>query len=57
MRRVAITQVAQSSGVESRENLMDFTYKVNKEILRSRQVMFAISSNEAIDISGLFCLL
>lgn len=33
MRRVAITHVAQSSGVESRESLMDFTYQINKEIL------------------------
>ena len=33
MRRVGITQMAQSSGVESKENLMDFTYKVIKEVL------------------------
>ncbi len=33
MRRVAITHVAQSSGLESSESLMDFTYKINKEIL------------------------
>ena len=33
MQRIAITQVAQSSGVESEENLMDFTYRITKEVL------------------------
>ena len=60
MRRVAITHVAQSCGVESRESLMDFTYQVNKEILdkaglRRTDVGCIISGSADIFHSGLSC--
>ncbi len=60
MRRVAITQVAQSSGVESRESLMDFTYQTNKEVLdkagmKRDEVGCVISASSDIFHSGLSC--
>jgi acetyl-CoA C-acetyltransferase len=60
MRRVAITHVAQSSGVESRESLMDFTYQVNKEILdkaglKRTEVGCIIAGSADIFHSGLSC--
>lgn len=60
MRKVAITHVAQSSGVESRESLMDFTYRVNKEILdkaglKREDVGCIIAGAADIFHSGLSC--
>jgi len=60
MRKVAITHVAQSSGVESRESLMDFTYRVNKEILdkaglKREEVGCIIAGSADIFHSGLSC--
>jgi len=60
MRKVAITHVAQSSGAESRESLMDFTYKVNKEILgkaglKREEVGCIIAGSADIFHSGLSC--
>jgi len=60
MRRVGITQMAQSSGVESKENLMDFTYKVNKEVLdkaglQRDEVDCVIIASSDIFHSGLSC--
>jgi 3-oxoacyl-[acyl-carrier-protein] synthase III len=60
MRRVAITHVAQSSGVESKESLMDFTYAVNKEILdkaglKREEVGCIIAGAADIFHSGLSC--
>jgi acetyl-CoA C-acetyltransferase len=60
MQRVAITHVAQSSGMESKESLMDFTYRVNKEILdkaglERREVGCIIAGSADIFHSGLSC--
>jgi acetyl-CoA C-acetyltransferase len=60
MRKVAITHVAQSSGVESRESLMDFTYRVNKEVLdkaglKREEVGCIIAGSADIFHSGLSC--
>ena len=60
MRKIAITHVAQSSGVESRESLMDFTYRVNKEILdkaglKREEVGCIIAGSADIFHSGLSC--
>lgn len=60
MRKVAITHVAQSSGVESRESLMDFTYRVNKEVLdkaglKREDVGCIIAGAADIFHSGLSC--
>jgi acetyl-CoA C-acetyltransferase len=60
MRRVAITHVAQSSGAESRESLMDFTYQINKEILdkaglKREDVGCIIAGSADIFHSGLSC--
>ena len=60
MRRVAITHVAQSSGGESRESLMDFTYQVNREILdkaglKRADVGCIIAGAADIFHSGLSC--
>ena len=60
MRRVAITHVAQSSGVESRESLMDFVYMINKEILdkaglQREDVGCIISGSADIFHSGISC--
>lgn len=60
MRRVAITHVAQSSGVESRESLMDFTYMINKEILdkaglKRTEVGCIIAGAADVFHSGLSC--
>ena len=60
MRRVAITHVAQSSGVESKESLMDFTYAINKEILdkaglKREEVGCIIAGAADIFHSGLSC--
>ena len=60
MRRVAITHVAQSSGVESKESLMDFTYTINKEILdkaglKREEVGCIIAGSADIFHSGLSC--
>ncbi|MFB3925006.1 MAG: thiolase family protein [Syntrophales bacterium] len=60
MRRVAITHVAQSSGSESRESLMDFTYQVNKEVLdkaglKREEVGCIIAGSADIFHSGLSC--
>jgi acetyl-CoA C-acetyltransferase len=60
MQRVAITHVAQSSGVESRESLMDFTYMINKEILdkaglKRTEVGCIIAGAADVFHSGLSC--
>ncbi len=60
MRRVAITHVAQSPGVESRESLMDFTYEVNREILdkaglKREEVGCVVAGSADIFHSGLSC--
>ena len=60
MRRVGITQLAQSSGVESKENLMDLTYGVNKEVLdkaglQRDEVDCVIIASSDIFHSGLSC--
>ncbi|MBN2283303.1 MAG: thiolase family protein [Deltaproteobacteria bacterium] len=60
MRRVAITQVAQSPGVESRDNLMDFTYRVNKELLdragmKREEVDCVVIGSSDIFHSGFSC--
>jgi len=60
MRRVAITHVAQSSGAESRESLMDFTYQINREILdkaglKREDVGCIIAGSADIFHSGLSC--
>ena len=60
MQRVAITHVAQSPGVESKENLHDFTYQVNREVLdkaglKRADVGCIISSSADIFHSGLSC--
>jgi acetyl-CoA C-acetyltransferase len=60
MRKVAITHVAQSSGVESKESLMDFTYRVNKEVLdkaglKREDVGCIIAGAADIFHSGLAC--
>lgn len=60
MRRVAITHVAQSTGGESRESLMDFTYLINKEILskaglKREDVGCIIAGSADIFHSGLSC--
>lgn len=60
MQRVAITHVAQSSGVESRESLMDFTYMINKEILdkaglKRAEVGCIIAGAADVFHSGLSC--
>lgn len=60
MRRVGITQLAQSSGVESKENLMDLTYWVNKEVLdkvglQRNEVDCIIIASSDIFHSGLSC--
>lgn len=60
MRRVAITHVAQSPGVESKESLMDFTYQVNKEVLDKADLKRAdvgciIAGAADIFHSGLSC--
>ncbi len=60
MQRVAITHVAQSSGMESKESLMDFTYRVNKEILdkaglKRREVGCIVAGSADIFHSGLSC--
>jgi len=60
MQRVAITHVAQSSGAESRESLMDFTYRVNREILdkaglKREEVGCIIAGSADIFHSGLSC--
>ena len=60
MRKVAITRFAQSPGAESRENLMDFTYRVSKEVLdkaglkRSEVGCVMIASSDVFH-SGLSC--
>jgi acetyl-CoA C-acetyltransferase len=60
MRKVAITRFAQSSGVESRDNLMDFTYRISKEVLdkaglkRSEVGCVMIASSDVFH-SGLSC--
>ncbi len=60
MQRVAITHVAQSSGAESRESLMDFTYRVNREVLdkaglQREDVGCIIAGSADIFHSGLSC--
>jgi acetyl-CoA C-acetyltransferase len=60
MRSVAITHVAQSSGVESRESLMDFVYMINKEILdkaglQREDIGCIISGSADIFHSGISC--
>jgi acetyl-CoA C-acetyltransferase len=60
MRSVAITHVAQSSGVESRESLMDFVYMINREILdkaglQREDVGCIISGSADIFHSGISC--
>jgi acetyl-CoA C-acetyltransferase len=60
MQRIAITHVAQSSGVESRESLMDFTYMINKEILdkaglKRTEVGCIIAGAADVFHSGLSC--
>jgi len=60
MRRTAIVQVAQSPGVESKESLMDFTYRVSKEVLdkagmRREEVGCVIIASADIFHSALSC--
>jgi len=60
MRRVAITQIAQSSGVESNDSMMNLTYKVCKEALdkagiKRKDVDCMIIASADIFHSGLSC--
>jgi len=60
MRKVAITHVAQCAGVESKESLMDFTYRVNKEVLdkaglKREDVGCIIAGAADVFHSGLAC--
>lgn len=60
MRRVAITQIAQSSGVESNDSMMNLTYKVCKEALekagiKRKDVGCMMIASADIFHSGLSC--
>ncbi len=60
MRKVAITRFAQSAGVESGDNLMDFTYRISKEVLdkaglKRNEVGCVMIASSDIFHSGLSC--
>ncbi|MCX5851249.1 MAG: thiolase family protein [Deltaproteobacteria bacterium] len=60
MRKMAIAQFAQSAGVESKENLMDFTYRISKEVLdkaglKRSEVGCVVIASSDIFHSGLSC--
>jgi acetyl-CoA C-acetyltransferase len=60
MRKVAITRFAQSSGVESKDNLMDYTYRITKEVLdkaglKRSEVECVVIASSDIFHSGLSC--
>ena len=60
MRKVAITRFAQSSGVESKDNLMDYTYRITKEVLdkaglKRSEVGCVVIASSDIFHSGLSC--
>ena len=60
MRKMAIAQFAQSAGVESKENLMDFTYRISKGVLdkaglKRSEVGCVVIASSDIFHSGLSC--